>query len=355
MSKFKVLPLLIAFLILASSFSFIATAATVQKGAYLITKNDVSNASNQKWVFKNLSVVANPGIGTGIVYFTTMLMNKETGLYLTDNNGTLVQSTLTGNDNQVWKFRDHWTYNWFVSNKETNRGLKLYNGITLLDNLSYDGLEQTAISSGDLNAPITSTSGLSEGGEYYLYSKLIDNTHLGVLVGNSLKSVQNVSLTDKNSLTNADNQKWVFKNLSVVANPGVGEGKVYFTTMLMNKETGLYLTDNNGTLVQSTLNGNDNQVWEFRNNWLNTWFVTNKATNRQLQFSGGIITMLTTVTYGGSQLIAISSSISSGNFSDPISSTAGLSEGGEYYIYFKIVPNNTQLAVLIGELSKGLK
>lgn len=69
------------------------------------------------------------------------------------------------------------------------------------------------------------------------------------------QSELSLGLTNRQSVSNAPNEKWILENVS---------GTEY---KIRNKATDLYLTDKNGTAVQMSATGDSTQVWNFADHY----------------------------------------------------------------------------------------
>lgn len=117
----------------------------------------------------------------------------------------------------------------------------------------------------------------------------------------------NVKLVPMSSAAKTGSQIWIFKEVSIDPFPsfletlGVELGsdlpaypeKLTVGYTIQNKETGLYLTDMGGTLVQMQKNDSPEQIWTVENYpyAIDTKYlkiVRNYGTNNQLEFANGV-------------------------------------------------------------------
>ena len=128
------------------------------------------------------------------------------------------------------------------------------------------------------------------------------------------QSELSLGLTNRQSVSNAPNEKWILENVS---------GTEY---KIRNKATDLYLTDKNGTAVQMSATGDSTQVWNFADHYgVSHWKVSNKGTGNYLTVFGEI--KLGAEDGNGTGMVCLSA----GDLTDPLE----VSElaAGEYYIY----------------------
>ena len=290
-----------------------------------------NGAARQKWIFEAVSGESN----------RYRIKNKATGFYITQVNDAIVQQAYNESNGQQWELEDEYGLKYTLINIQTGEALRLDMGSFPLpgdvDHSAECLVAFQRYASGILPKDERASETPIAGQDYYIYNwqfkVVVDGVKKGgILVATDVETdpgevipdepmpdqdvanppieadeAVNVKLVPMSSAAKTGSQIWIFKEVSIDPFPsfletlGVELGsdlpaypeKLTVGYTIQNKETGLYLTDMGGTLVQMQKNDSPEQIWTVENYpyAIDTKYlkiVRNYGTNNQLEFANGV-------------------------------------------------------------------
>jgi len=245
------------------------------------------------------AVLANGNIQSGATnsegyyYF----VNKVTGLYLTDVNGTLITQTKNADAAQVWAVKDNWGYKFIVYNTTTQNRLNTDHILTFLAPGGTAGSNQMTDGVNTANgfemidlisvADGTTLTSIADGAEVYIASRYDSQLATYYLYGSEPAAeepaVQEFTLATAVS-TEEEASWWKF----IVATGGY---------KIQNVKTGLYLSNCDGIMVMSNTADTDNEVWVHQSNYGITGHIYSKADGNYITVYGGTTKLLSSASF----------------------------------------------------------
>ena len=230
--------------------------------------------------------------GNGTPWTTLRFVNKKTGLYLCESDGTLIQTSDKDNAGTNFKLGDWYGSKW-VLRTASDKVVGVDANITSIDSGTAEGSDHK--SDTIFNGEGYELVRFSDDGSYKTADALTNGSYYVIYTKSSLGDWMNTCLTaDPVSAPPVEEQKFYEAEVISTASefswwkfiPAGAEYKI------QNVKMGYYLTNKEGTLALTNTADTDNELWRHINNWGVTGHLQNKADDSVITLLGGTTALL---------------------------------------------------------------
>ena len=243
--------------------------------------------------------------GNGTPWTTLRFVNKKTGLYLCESDGTLIQTSDKDNAGTNFKLGDWYGSKW-VLRTASDKVVGVDANITSIDSGTAEGSDHK--SDTIFNGEGYELVRFSDDGSYKTADALTNGSYYVIYTKSSLGDWMNTCLTaDPVSAPPVEEQKFYEAEVISTASefswwkfiPAGAEYKI------QNVKMGYYLTNKEGTLALTSTADTDNELWRHINNWEVTGHLQSKADDSVITLLGGTTALLASsgFSYQGTQSI----------------------------------------------------